>query len=53
MPRIVRPDLLPEVGFPAKPATRRLIKRNKELVKTSYREFPASSNHGRYLLVPR
>jgi hypothetical protein len=39
MPRIVRPDLFclrgTEIGFPAEPATRRAIKRNKELAKAS------------------
>src|SRR5204863_9485467 len=50
MPRIVRPDLFQnirtKIGFPARPATRRLIKRNKELAETSYQEFLASSKPG-------
>ena len=43
MPRIVRPDPLLETGFPVEPATRRFIKRNKELPKPSDWEFLASS----------
>jgi hypothetical protein len=47
MPRIIRPDssgiLRLEVGSPVEPATRRLIKRNKELTETSDQEFLASS----------
>ena len=40
MPRIVRPDrsrfCANEIGSPIDPATRRAIKRNKELEKRSY-----------------
>jgi len=47
MPRIVRPDPFRirgiEVGSPVEPATRRSIKRNKELPKTSNQELLASS----------
>src|SRR5205823_12718643 len=50
MPHIVRPRSLrhfrKEGGFPARPATRRFIKRNKELAETSYQEFLASSKPG-------
>ena len=50
MPRIVRPDLSgiirTEFGSPVEPATRRFIKRNKELPETSDREFPPSSESG-------
>ena len=47
MPRIVRPDPHrfrgTEFGFPAGRATRRSIKRNKELAKPSDREMRQSS----------
>jgi hypothetical protein len=47
MPRIVRPDLFQnletKIGSPAKPATRRLIKRNKELAEISGRKIEPSN----------
>src|SRR5436190_2915473 len=50
MPRIVRPDSCQNLGTkirpPVEPATRRLIKRNKELAETSYQEFLASRKPG-------
>jgi hypothetical protein len=47
MPRIVRPDLFQnletKIGSPAEPATRRLIKRNKELAEISERKIEPSN----------
>jgi hypothetical protein len=47
MPRIVRPDLsrsrATEIGSPVEPATRRLVKRNKELPEMSERKIEASN----------
>jgi len=54
MPRIVRPDPCrirqAEIGSPVEPATRRSIKRDKELAEVSNRRLPASSRT-RYYIV--
>jgi hypothetical protein len=56
MPRIVRPDPFrfrrTKFGSPGEPATRRLIKRNKELPEASGRNF-AQSNMGSPSTVKR